>query len=1168
MELILDLLRRLPDYPRLRTALESAQAVGVSGAAQINRSHLIAALCRDTARPAVVVCQDEMAARRTQSELAAFLGAEAPILPTRDLMFYDASAISRGWEQQRLRCLYDLARGKTPLLLTTLEAFSLRTMPRAQLFSAAMRLLPGAQLELDELISRLLHAGYSRCSLVEGAGQFSVRGGIVDIFSPAEERPVRLEFFGDEIDTMGYFDPVTQRRVENADELVILPVAETLPALHPGGIEGLARELDGLLARQRRRKTPNEALMRTLQADADALRGGLAFSAADRYQALIYPEFACAADYLPAEALVFFCDHGNLRRSAQRAQEELGMMLDSLLQSGLLCGELCDFSADWEQLCGRVAGHGAAFFDSFLAASYPQSLQPSLLVNVTAKQLPSYGGNLDAAASDLAFYQKNDYASLVLCGNRRRGEILAQQLREKHLSAFLAFPLTKLPAPGQILLTDGALPFGMEYPDLRFAILTEGQLLAQAAQKPRKKHQKATNRQKLSSFTDLSPGDLIVHEYHGIGRYVGMEQIRVDGIIKDYVKIAYQGTDTLYVPATQLDLISKYIGGGEDTVVKLNKLSGDQWQKTKARAKSAAKDLAAGLIQLYAERKRRMGYAFAADTPWQAEFEDNFPYAETDDQLRCIEEIKADMESPQPMDRLLCGDVGFGKTEVALRAVMKCILAGKQAAILVPTTVLARQHYLTAMQRFQGHPITIELLTRYKTGAEQTKLLKKLEAGSIDLVIGTHKLFNKKIKFKDLGLLVVDEEQRFGVGHKETLKEISKNVDVLTLSATPIPRTLNMALSGIRDMSSIEEPPMNRHPVQTFVLEQNDGVLLDAIRRELSRGGQVYYLHNRVESIERCAGMWQQRLPDARIGIVHGKMGQKEIAKVMNEMADGEIDILVCTTIIETGIDIPNANTLIIENADNMGLAQLHQIRGRVGRSSRHAYAYLCYRHGKALSEIAQKRLSAIREYAAFGSGFKIAMRDLEIRGAGNVLGPEQSGHMMSVGYDLYLKLLEEAVQEGKGETPKPRVDCAAELLLSANLPSDYVPDAGQRIDLYRRIALIRTEEQRSDMLDELIDRFGEPPEEATALLDIALLRSQASEKGIAEIKQQDGRLLLTFAETDFVRLSALCGDAAFKGRLLLNAGSSPYLSLRLEKTEKAMDMARLLVARYGAAAG
>ena len=526
-----------------------------------------------------------------------------------------------------------------------------------------------------------------------------------------------------------------------------------------------------------------------------------------------------------------------------------------------------------------------------------------------------------------------------------------------------------------------------------------------------------------------------------------------------------------------------------------------------------------------------------------------------------------DMESDRPMDRLLCGDVGFGKTEVALRAVMKCVLAGKQAAILVPTTVLARQHYLTALQRFQGHPVTIELLTRYKTGSEQTKLLQKLEAGSVDIVIGTHKLFNKKIKFKDLGLLVVDEEQRFGVSHKETLKELSKNVDVLTLSATPIPRTLNMALSGIRDMSSIEEPPLDRHPVQTFVLEQNDGVLHDAIRRELSRGGQVYYLHNRVESIERCAAQLQQRLPDARIGIVHGKMAQKEIAAVMNAMADGEVDILVCTTIIETGIDIPNANTLIIENADNLGLAQLHQIRGRVGRSSRHAYAYLCYRRGKALSEIAQKRLSAIREYAAFGSGFKIAMRDLEIRGAGNVLGPEQSGHMMSVGYALYLKLLEEAVQEEKGETPKPRVDCAAELLLSANLPSSYVPDAGQRVDLYRRIALIRTGEQKSDMLDELIDRFGEPPAEAVALLDIALLRSQASEQGISEIKQQDGRLLLTFAETDFARLSALCGDDAFRGRLLLNAGSSPYLSLRLNKGERPLDMAETLVEKYAATA-
>ena len=1116
MELILDLLRRLPDYPRLRTALESAQAVGVSGAAQINRSHLIAALCRDTARPAVVVCQDEMAARRTQSELAAFLGAEAPILPTRDLMFYDASAISRGWEQQRLRCLYDLARGKTPLLLTTLEAFSLRTMPKAQLFSAAMRLLPGAQLELDELISRLVHAGYSRCSLVEGAGQFSVRGGIVDIFSPAEERPVRLEFFGDEIDTMGYFDPVTQRRVENADELVILPVAETLPALHPGGIEGLARELDGLLARQRRRKTPNEALMRTLQADADALRGGLAFSAADRYQALIYPEFACAADYLPAEALVFFCDHGNLRRSAQRAQEELGMMLDSLLQSGLLCGELCDFSADWEQLCGRVAGHGAAFFDSFLAASYPQSLQPSLLVNVTAKQLPSYGGNLDAAASDLAFYQKNDYASLVLCGNRRRGEILAQQLREKHLSAFLAFPLAKLPAPGQILLTDGALPFGMEYPDLRFAILTEGQLLAQTAQKPRKKHQKATNRQKLSSFTDLSPGDLIVHEYHGIGRYVGMEQIRVDGIVKDYVKIAYQGTDTLYVPATQLDLISKYIGGGEDTVVRLNKLSGDQWQKTKARAKSAAKDLAAGLIQLYAERRRRMGYAFAADTPWQAEFEDNFPYAETDDQLRCIEEIKADMESPQPMDRLLCGDVGFGKTEVALRAAMKAVLDGKQVAILVPTTVLAQQHYTTALNRFRGFPVNIGALSRFSTPQQQRKVLSDLRTGALDLVVGTHKLLQKDVEFHDLGLLIVDEEQRFGVTHKEKLKELARGVDVLTLSATPIPRTMQMSLSGVRDMSLILTPPDERRPVEVHVGEWDPDLVSAAIRRELARGGQVYYVSNRVRSIDDAVRRVTAAAGEARVGVAHGQMSKEELERVMEDFSAGELDVLVATTIIESGIDNPHTNTLIIEDSQRYGLAQMYQLKGRVGRSSTQAYAYFMFPEHVSLTEEAQARLTALDEHTDLGSGMRIAMRDLEIRGAGSLLGAEQSGNMSAVGFDLFAQMLNQAVsatREGDLKAmdalPPALSDITVNVPGHTYLPEEYVPDADERVLWYRRIASAATEQAVEDVRADLADKRPDMPQAAKNLLEKARIKAYANEHHIKTVSVTAGKLVV-----------------------------------------------------------
>ena len=637
---------------------------------------------------------------------------------------------------------------------------------------------------------------------------------------------------------------------------------------------------------------------------------------------------------------------------------------------------------------------------------------------------------------------------------------------------------------------------------------------------------------------------------------------RVDGIVKDYVKIAYQGTDTLYVPATQLDLISKYIGGGEDTVVRLNKLSGDQWQKTKARAKSAAKDLAAGLIQLYAERRRRMGYAFAADTPWQAEFEDNFPYAETDDQLRCIEEIKADMESPQPMDRLLCGDVGFGKTEVALRAAMKAVLDGKQVAILVPTTVLAQQHYTTALNRFRGFPVNIGALSRFSTPQQQRKVLSDLRTGTLDLVVGTHKLLQKDVEFHDLGLLIVDEEQRFGVTHKEKLKELARGVDVLTLSATPIPRTLNMALSGLRDMSTIEEPPHDRYPVQTFVLEYAEPVLIDAMRREIERGGQVYYLHNRVESIEQCAARIKRALPDAEIAVAHGKMSEEELSDVMQRMDEGEVQILVCTTIIETGIDIPNVNTLIIEDADKLGLAQLHQIRGRVGRSSRHAYAYLTFRRGKVLTEIAEKRLNAIRDYAEFGSGFKIAMRDLEIRGAGNLLGAAQSGHMISVGYDLYLKLLEEAVLEERGEPSPEESACTADLDVTANIDKAYVTSGEQRMDLYRRMAGIRSQSDADELLDEIVDRYGDPPRGVMNLIDIALLRARASAAGIRDIAQKGRTLRFRLAQFDFAVVSRVAGQ--YQKRMFVEPKSDePAITLQLTAKEDPLQAAERFVKTY-----
>ena len=1162
MEQLISLLKTMPEYAALLKGLEQGKSAAVTGIGQINRSHIIAGLRRHSSRGLVILCQDDMAAKRLQTELKAFLGETAPILPGRELTLYDSAVVSRAWEQKRLRQLYDLQQGLTPVQIVTWESLSQRTMPPSVLEKASFALETGKEYDIQQILTGLTFAGYSRCAMVEGPGQFAVRGGILDIFSPAADQPFRCEFFGDELDTMGYFDPETQRRTENTDRVVILPIGETQPRLHPDGLEGLCADIHQIITRQRRRKNPNEDLIKTLQKDLEKYENNLNNPASDRYMALIYPEFATAMDYIPMDAALILCDQSNLHRAARTRTDEIGLQLDSLLQGGLVAGELCDYVCQWEDFCLSLKGRPVVYMDSFGGSAYPEENPPKQLLPMTAKQLPSYGGNLDTAASDLSHYQRAEYRSLVLCGTRRRAELLQEMLREKNLSAFLCIPLVKLPGEGQILLAEGSLPYGMEYPAAKLAVLTEGQLMAKT--EPRRKAKKtATNRQKLNSFTDLSPGDLVVHENYGIGRFVAMEQIKVDGAVKDYVKIAYQGTDTLFVPATQLDMVSKYIGGGsEDGNVKLSKIGSDAWQKTKTKARKAAKDMAGELIKLYAERKRQPGFAFAADSPWQQEFEDNFPYPETDDQLRCIADIKHDMEAPTPMDRLLCGDVGFGKTEVALRAVMKAVMDSKQVAILVPTTVLAQQHYQTAISRFRGFPVNIDVLSRFRTPAQQTRTLQNLRAGTVDLIIGTHKLLQKTVQYKDLGLLIVDEEQRFGVSHKERLKEISKGVDVLTLSATPIPRTLNMALSGIRDMSTIEEPPADRYPVQTYVIEHSNAIIDDAIRREVERGGQVYYLHNRVETIDQCASALKRRIPGLNVAVAHGKMGEEALGDVMHAMADGEIQVLVCTTIIETGLDIPNANTLIIENADRFGLSQLHQLRGRVGRSTRHAYAYFTYRPDKALTEIAEKRLSAIRDFAEFGSGFKIAMRDLEIRGAGNLLGAEQSGHMMSVGYDMYLKLLDEAVLEQRGEAPKTP-DCTADLNVTANVSQDYVARGEERMDLYRRMAAIRTQSDADDLLDEIIDRYGEPPKGVLNLIDIALLRAEAKTCGVQDIRQKAGDVLFTIPAMNFEAVSLMCADPDYKNRLFFVATAKvPTLRLKLHSSVDSLKQSKAFISR------
>ena len=770
---------------------------------------------------------------------------------------------------------------------------------------------------------------------------------------------------------------------------------------------------------------------------------------------------------------------------------------------------------------------------------------------------------MQTAMEDIRHYLSQSYRVVVLAGDFRRAKMLSEMLERHDVPALLSERPEALPPEGRCLITVGSLSSGLEYPLGKLAVLTDTQLAGVGAPLRRKKVKKDPNRERIQSYSDLSVGDLVVHDVHGIGRFAGIVQMPMDGAVKDYIKIQYAGTDSLYVPATQLDLVAKYIGAGEDHPVKLSKMGGADWERTKTRARTAAKKLAVDLLKLYAERAKSEGHAFAPDSPWQTEFEERFGYLETDDQLRCIREIKADMERTTPMDRLLCGDVGYGKTEVALRAVMKCILDGMQAAILVPTTVLAQQHFQTATQRFFGFPIEIRMLSRFNTAAQNRKALEDIRSGECDLVIGTHKLLQKSVEFKRLGLLIVDEEQRFGVGHKEHIKELSRNVDILTLSATPIPRTLNMALSGIRDMSTIEEPPQDRVPVQTFVMEHDWANLCDAMRREQQRGGQVYYLHNRNDNIERTALRIANMMDGVTVGVAHGQMSEEELSSVMRSVAEGETQILVCTTIIETGIDIANVNTLVIEDADRMGLAQLHQLRGRVGRSNRRASAYLTFRPGRQLTEIAEKRLNAIREFAEFNSGFRIAMRDLELRGAGNILGAEQSGHMIDVGYDMYLKLLEEAVQELRGEPVQKKAECSADLAVSANIPESYVPSSEQRMDLYRRIALVRTEAEADDLMDEIIDRFGDPPPTVNSLVRVALLRGEAGQAGITDIAQKNGQLRLRLAEFDMEIVSALYAMPEYHGRLRVDAGSTPGVLLKLKSRTKVIEQARDFIADW-----
>lgn len=1133
------------EYRRLTHALSGKGACALFGLPGAGRAQVYAALCRSMGKPLCIVTPGEAEATRFAADLNT-LGIAAAVFPARDYVLRPIEGASREYEYRRLAVLGSLVGGRLSAVCVPVEALSQYTVPREDFCAGTRTIRPGDTLPRQELLDLLFRAGYARRAQVDGPGQFSVRGDIVDLYAPDMAAPVRMEFWGDEVDSLNTFDLSTQRREDPVEKLYVSPAREVLL----GSPAGAAELLRGFLAKQRGRK--KTALAGCMAADLDLLDGGALPVNLDKYLAVRYPRPATILDYFEDPILVAE-EPASLREADRAAAYRRDEELKGLLEDGVLCAGLDGLYADAGYLWTRTGRYRTVCAENFARSMPDQPLKD--VINAPAHTLPAWNGEVASLLDDLKPLCDGGYTVTLLAGTERAAAGLCRDLRDKGLT--VTSDAAAPAAPGLVQVLPGHLSAGCQFPFARYAVLT-GRALGESGTARQRKRKKAKDA--LNSLTEITPGDLVVHQNHGIGRYAGIQRMAVQGVTKDYLRIEYDKKDVLYVPVTQLDLLSRYTAPGDSDNVKLSRLGGGEWTRTRRKVKAATEAMAKELIELYARRKQAAGYAFPPDDTWQGDFEQRFPYEETPDQLTCAAEIKHDMEQPWPMDRLLCGDVGVGKTEVALRAAFKCVMGGKQCAILAPTTILAWQHFNTATARMEAFPIRIGLLSRYRSAREQKETIRGLKDGTVDIVVGTHRLLSDDVKFRDLGLVIIDEEQRFGVKHKEKLKENFIGVDMLTLSATPIPRTLNMALSGIRDMSTIEQPPFERQPIETYVLEYDEGIVAEAIRRELGRGGQVYYLHNRVETIEQCAARVGKLVPGARIGIAHGKMTEEQISSVWQQLLDNEIDVLVCTTLIETGVDVRNCNTLIIENADRMGLSQLYQIRGRVGRSNRKAYAYFTFQRDKVLTEVAAKRLSAIREFTSFGSGFRIAMRDLQIRGAGSLLGHSQHGHMEAVGYELYVKMLNQAIAAAKGEAPPPdKSDCLVDITVDAYLPEEYIPDAPGRIEAYKRIAAITNREDAGDVLDELIDRYGDPPRSVQGLVDISLVRVTAARAGVEEIVQKGENLILYSNVIGPRQLGALMD--AMPHRVLYNAVARPYISLHVLRGEDPLTILRDAVA-------
>lgn len=1138
------------EFKIIKSSIEKSKyPLGIFGLSESSRTYMIKGVYNEIDKPLLILTHSDVEARNIYEDLSLYI-AEVYYLPTKEVVFYNIDAISGDLRWERLKVIKNMLEPGKKVVIASIESIAAAYIPIDLYKKYSFKFCVGDNLDYKDLGEKLINCGYERVDLVDGKGQFSIRGGILDVYPPTSIEPYRVELFGDEIDSIRSFNAESQRSIDKVEHLEIFPAKEII--ISKENIEmaykNIEKDLKATLNnfKNSNNKDAYDKLQSIINKNLENLKENWNFETIDSYLPYFYDNSSSLLDYFK-EWFIVLDDVQRCEGKLNSVYFEFEESFKSFIQRGDILPKQAELLIPKSSILNSLEESKLVTLSSI-----PKSvkiLQPQSIVNFSEITLHNYHGQLDLLIEDIKEKKAQGYKTIILSGTRPRGERLVNTLRDKGIESVYKDVIEDI-SPGEVIVTFGSQLKGYEYPQLKICIISDKEVFGEAKKKSTKKVAKK-GLSKIKSFTELKPGDYVVHVNHGIGIYKGIKQLDIWGHKKDYLELSYYSDDKLYVPVEQLDMVQKYIGS-EGNAPKINKLGSSEWTKAKNKVKKSIEEIAEDLVKLYAVRSTLKGYKFTKDTVWQKQFEEEFPYEETPDQITAINDIKNDMESDKAMDRLLCGDVGYGKTEVAVRGAFKAVMDGKQVAFLVPTTILAQQHYNNLVQRFSDFPVRVEMISRFRTPAQQKETIKAIKEGNVDIVIGTHRILQKDIQFKDLGLLIIDEEQRFGVKHKEKIKSLKKNIDVLTLSATPIPRTLHMSLVGVRDISVIETPPEERQPIQTYVVEYNDQLIRDAILREINRGGQVYFVYNRVENIKDMASYIANLIPEARVGIAHGQMQERELETVIMDFMKNEYDILIATTIIETGMDIQNVNTMIIYDADKMGLSQLYQLRGRVGRSNRIAYCYLTYKKDKILTEVAEKRLKAIKEFTELGSGFKIALKDLEIRGAGNMMGSSQHGHMASVGYDLYCRMLEDTIMKFKGEIDKEPIETTVELKVDAFIPEEYIKDETQKIEVYKKIAAINSYEDFIDVQEELEDRFSDIPPSVQNLMDIAYIRSVAKKIGIEEVKEKGNEVLVQFESNDRLNEAIRTGVKSKYNRIVaFRFSDKPILAYNLNNIKK-----------------